>query len=80
MTFGMANRGNTCFFNSVMQCLAHTVPLHQFCTSDSSHSKFCQNNRCLLCTYSKYLKAADQTGRTNTKLIEPFMRKIMPTY
>ena len=34
VSFGMENRGNTCFFNSVMQCLTHTLPLHQFCVAD----------------------------------------------
>lgn len=37
VSFGMENRGNTCFFNSVMQCLAHTLPLHQYCVADASH-------------------------------------------
>ena len=41
VTFGMENRGNTCFFNSVMQCLAHSIPLHEYCVADKSHDKFC---------------------------------------
>ena len=59
VTFPMENRGNTCFFNSVMQCLTHTIPLHQYCLNDTSHKKFCKASRCLLCTYMDYIKKAD---------------------
>lgn len=84
VTFGMQNRGNTCFFNSVMQCLAHTIPLHQFCLKDEKHIAFCQkkshNQKCLLCAYMLYIRKADSTQRTQTQIIEPFMRKILPSY
>ena len=36
----MANRGNTCFFNSVMQAFVHTVPLHELCLSNSKGTYF----------------------------------------
>ena len=33
ITYPMDNLGNTCFFNSVMQCLTHTLPFHALCLS-----------------------------------------------
>ena len=36
LSFPMNNLGNTCFFNSVMQCLAHTAPLHRW-VYDTNH-------------------------------------------
>lgn len=38
----MQNLGNTCFANSVLQCLAHTNYIFAYC-AQSFHSKHCHS-------------------------------------
>lgn len=55
ISYGMSNLGNTCFLNSVMQCLTHTKPLLLYCASREHIDSCKKRESCFLCHYSKFV-------------------------
>ncbi|CAH8358701.1 unnamed protein product [Eruca vesicaria subsp. sativa] len=61
---GLANLGNTCYLNSVLQCLTYTEPLAAY-LEDVAHEERCRvAGFCALCAMQKHVRTALQaTGR-----------------
>jgi hypothetical protein len=53
---GLKNLGNTCFLNSVLQCILYTVPLKNYLDL-SEHSQMCKiKGVCFICEFEKLSK------------------------
>lgn len=70
---GLMNAGNSCFLNSVLQCLVYLQPLFNYAITKDHPSKCQTPGFCALCIFHQHVQRCLSTNQKHAKSRKPFM-------